>query len=352
MASQSIKHQHEHKHKLCSCQTPTKLHSEIEKKLITYCCISCKRMFIKEKIREIKTTTEINHPIFCKLNVSHFPAPYYICRQQCYISIYINNENPAYSHLNNMQIHDTPNELKCLNIYETLLTQRAKCFLSMVNLRTHTKFVGANLVKALKGIAIHMPITFDATHDYLEQSLPSAEAFHILINGLPTKSHNIWRSLVDLDKVYKAINWLVVNNPYYSAVTINQIQNTETALLFSDNDDTKNNQNVSNGESSYLTQFNDINLVHYSVIDLDKNNINAPDIAKYSCKRVCTAPLTNRDKDLDHLCFHQLFPYGRGGMYDDRPQKVQPAMYARWILRQYNPVARRNAQYIFSLLHN
>jgi hypothetical protein len=39
-------------------------------------------------------------------------------------------------------------------------------------------------------------------------------------------------------------------------------------------------------------------------------------------------------------------------MYDAREKEVSTAMFLRWILKQKNPIARRNIQYIFSMSHN
>jgi hypothetical protein len=39
-------------------------------------------------------------------------------------------------------------------------------------------------------------------------------------------------------------------------------------------------------------------------------------------------------------------------MYDRRPKIIPHNMYIKWILTQKNPIARRNIQYLFSLLHS
>ena len=91
----------------------------------------------------------------------------------------------------------------------------------------------------------------------------------------------------------------------------------------------------------------------YTVIDLDKENEYRSDIDKYSCKRVQSNPLSNRDQNLDHLCFVELFPYGFGGIYDDRPHgSINPSMFVRHLLQHSCPIARRNIQYLFSAVHN
>jgi len=103
---------------------------------------------------------------------------------------------------------------------------------------------------------------------------------------------------------------------------------------------------------SYLEIIKHETLNHYTVLDFEKINENIPDIDKYAMKRVVSEPIKDRDLNMDHLCFVDIFPKGRYGMYYDRPNKVHPAMYLRWIINQANPNARRNIQYLFSAVHN
>lgn len=104
--------------------------------------------------------------------------------------------------------------------------------------------------------------------------------------------------------------------------------------------------------NSYLSKIKEESLAHYTVLDLCKINENVSDIKKYKMKKIESKPITDREKNMDHTCFVRLFPTGKGGMYDDRPIKVKPAMYIRWIINQANPSARRNIQYLFSAVHN
>ena len=92
---------------------------------------------------------------------------------------------------------------------------------------------------------------------------------------------------------------------------------------------------------------------HYTVIDFDKINDNISDIGKFSCKKIQSNPFNEKNKDLDHLCFVEIYRTGRGGMYDHRPYSIiKPAMYLRWAIWNENPIIRHNTQYLFSALHN
>ena len=89
----------------------------------------------------------------------------------------------------------------------------------------------------VKGVAIHLPITFEDTHQYVHNTLPNASTLNFIINGLPTKTNNIWRGLVDLNKVYKALDWLMLRNVLYKDVTIDRVLlNNPSQLMFNDTD--------------------------------------------------------------------------------------------------------------------
>ena len=101
------------------------------------------------------------------------------------------------------------------------LIQRAKCFQTIVRLGTHTlKVPTYNSLKALKGAMFYLPLPLEKTMETFNEvgidsnHLPDPELY-IIINGQPTKSNNVWRSLVDVNKIkaelrkLKEINWQV-----------------------------------------------------------------------------------------------------------------------------------------------
>ena len=151
---------------------------------------------------------------------------------------------------------------------------------------------------------------------------------------------------VNLENIYNALQWLSLNNKFYANIkfTPEEIFNKYTSIRFDPKDENEPNVEIETKNIKGLRQF--------TVIDLSKININTSDINKYNCKKVNTVPLANRDTNLDHLCFPDIFPYGRGGMYDVRPYKISEAMFNRWAIWNSNPAPRRNQQYIFSMIHN
>jgi len=329
------------------------LKKEMEKKLSQYECISCHRIFIKDRVTLLKGE-KLNNSIFIQLKEGFDWENFYMCREQCYKQLYTQQQTPVYSKLNNMFFQAPPEAISSLNLYESMLCRKAKCFQTIINLQQHRK--NPNTIKAvgLKGLAIHLPITFEETHDFLKDStnvLPNIEAFNIIVNGLPTKTGNIWSSLVDMKKVYKALYWLLDHNHLYEHVDIIlDLDKRISPLLFGNNQIIFNKDIIE--QASYLASAKEEFLAQYPVIDLDKVNENKTDIEKFQCKRIKSVPIQDRAIHKDHLCFVELYSTDHGGMYDKRNYEVKPAMYIRLIIQQAIPHARRNIQFILSSLHN
>jgi hypothetical protein len=253
-----------------------------------------------------------------------------------------------------MQLQPVPEALADLNYYERMVIQRARVFQTVIQLRplnTTYKFGG---VPALKGVAMNFPLTFETTNEYVKRTLPNFDEFDILINGLPTKQGKIWRALVSLPKVFKALKWLKANNCHYNDIVIDTNIDLQYYGFVHFRDKKSVNIDLSDyNDAPYLDLDNREPLLkHYTVCDLDKVNINTSVLYKYSCKRVETEPLYNNFVNLDHWCFTDIFPSGRGGMYDKREIIVKPAMHLRYLLNHRHGIARRNQQYLFSAVHN
>ena len=233
-----------------------------------------------------------------------------ICTEFCYKDIFLNNGIPKYSILNNMYIDTIPEEISSCNVYEKMVTQRGKAFQTVVNLKAlNNKFVKG--LPALKGVAIHFPLTFEDTNDYVKKSLPDFNTLNIVIRGLATKFGNIWQSIVSIPKVFRCLRWLRDNNPYYKDVTIPNHVDLQyyDFINFSKEDKSEKTidlQEIENKESYLELQRNEPDLKHYTVLDLDKVNENISDLNKYQGKRIDTKPLYSNDIHLDHLCFHDI----------------------------------------------
>jgi len=77
-------------------------------------------------------------------------------------------------------------------------------------------------------------LSYETTHQHIQNTLPNADTMNIIVKGLPTKTNNIWRALVDLKKVFEALYWLKKNNNLYKDIKINQFLLAHTSELLVD----------------------------------------------------------------------------------------------------------------------
>ena len=130
---------------------------------------------------------------------------------------------PPHCVLNGLETVPIPPELAKLDALSRQLIQRAKCYQTVVRLGTYTAKVTAyKSLKACKGTMFFLPLPLSKTLETLGQvkhpsdrdtTLPDPELY-IIVNGKPTTSKVVWRSLVNVDHVKAAvqklreINWL------------------------------------------------------------------------------------------------------------------------------------------------
>ena len=108
-----------------------------------------------------------------------------------------------------MGLCDVPPELSCLNDFEKVLIQRAKCFITIIKLKPYRYHGPQNtLLKAKKGTAVHFNLPVERTIQHVAETLPSPHFVEVLVDTLPTRSNIVWRSIVDMDKVVKALKHL------------------------------------------------------------------------------------------------------------------------------------------------
>ena len=122
--------------------------------------------------------------------------------------------------LNGLRAVDVPPELSRLEYLSKHFIQRAKAYQTVVQLGTYTAKVPTyNSLKACKVIMFFLPLPLDKTLETLDAvcddsaTLASPELY-IIVNGRPTKSKVVWRTLIDVNHVKEAvrklkeINWL------------------------------------------------------------------------------------------------------------------------------------------------
>jgi hypothetical protein len=161
----------------------TILKKELDQKLASFECISCHRVFNKQRGR-LLNEAEKTHEAFLAFAANYQSDQYYMCREQCYKQIYIEKKVPLYSYLNNIELHSPPEEIKGLNLYETMLCELSKCFQTIVKLNPLRKTPGVDGTAAIKGLAVHLPIQFEDTHQKLTDTLPNADALNIIVNDI------------------------------------------------------------------------------------------------------------------------------------------------------------------------
>ena len=286
--------------------------SDLSKRLELRPCIGCLQLYKSNYLRKINTNLNAKQQQIVDTLI-HFNSktdPLF-CSDHYYKDIVTQNHEPILSRLNDCYLGEIPNEIKNLNMFERMLCQQYKCLLSVTHLNGFNKQNYTRGLPALQGLAVHLPLSFDFTNQFLVNTLPNYDGLNILIDGLPTKNNFIWRHVINLDKVYKALIWLKLNNVEYKNVIIenrNMIK-LYRSLQFVKNDDP--NYHLVEDKSNLKTHDNLPTLKQYTVYDFDKANKYEADIKKYMSKKIENTPLDTKDKKLDILCFPEIFPYGK-----------------------------------------
>ena len=133
-----------------------------------------------------------------------------------------------------------------------------------------------------------------------ETALPDPELY-IIVNGKPTKSKIVWRSLVNVAHInaavhkLKEINWLYgeVNNDAVDEVYKKVIEITNSAT----------SRMLAKASESDVSEFQ-----AFTVRNLDNKLSTDSDIEKYKLLNVKEDPINNRQQHLDVMCFPTLFP--------------------------------------------
>jgi hypothetical protein len=73
---------------------------------------------------------------------------------------------PALCILNGLDLDEVPAALQDLNMIEKLLVQLTKVFLTIIRLKPYTfRGPSSDLSRAMTGLAVHLLLTHEATHD-------------------------------------------------------------------------------------------------------------------------------------------------------------------------------------------
>ena len=214
-----------------------------------------------------------------------------------------------------------PPELADLDSLSRQLIQRAKCYQTIVRLGTYTAKVPIyNSLKACKGTMFFLPLPLNKTLVTLDQvkqsgdtALPDPELY-IIVNGRPTKSKVVWRSLVDINRVKAAIQKLKESNWLYKEVDDDSVDEAAKKVI-----------EVTNGTSSTMlekaTDDDIAGFQAFTIRNLDNKLSTASDTQQYKVLGVTEDPIDNRQQHLDVMCFLVLFPTGKFGEFHPREKK-------------------------------
>ncbi|KAF0722134.1 Uncharacterized protein FWK35_00030464, partial [Aphis craccivora] len=224
----------------------------------------------------------------------------------------------------------TPHVLSNLNDYETILIQRAKVFQVVMKMApvSGRKQPKNSMTEKSVGRAFHLPLPIEETLKKLPESTQAIadHELYILVRSLPTKKNQIWQSLVNLQKVYKALLWLKNNNVLYKDIEVpqynifeNEILNMETEYLVSKLTDSGENT-LNKNENGNIVGINDSSEIsetikipamltqkkttdefyeHYTIHSLNepRKNVKATDL--YQILKIDINLIDQRDLNLD-----------------------------------------------------
>lgn len=317
-------------------------------------CRFCHQLFKSKNlilVQQPQVTSFISKMPFVQklIDYEKLIVPFSICKEYCMKDLN-SNKIPRFSILNNMYIEETPMTLANLNFFELILIKLGCSFQIITQLAPITKSnYKRGLFKAKKGLSIFLPLNTTKTFDHINQTLPSFENLKILVEKVTNDNHNLWKTIVDLVKVEKALKWLKSNNHLYQNILIDLNES-----IFSHNNIFTKMNNNSDINSTILHKPNEqaVNYNNFTIENTNHSQELISDIEQYTAQKISSKPFDDQHENKDHYCFPNIFPTGKYGMYHKREILIKPAMYCRWILRQKIQTPRRDIQFLFSLFHN
>ncbi|CAK1589168.1 unnamed protein product [Parnassius mnemosyne] len=191
-------------------------------------CMSCNKLCYS---RDISSIERLRKPIstdvwkqllnyYISSLITHSP---YICHT-CLAKIRA-NQMPAVCILNDMHVSTVPPEIAQLNDYENILIQRAKAFQVVVTMNpvANKRLPNRQMVKKVKGRTFHLPLPMEETLKKLpkpEDAIIENPELYIIVRSTPNKANIIWQDIVDVNKVYKALQYLKNVNEHYAYIKL------------------------------------------------------------------------------------------------------------------------------------
>ena len=287
--------------------------------------------------------------------------------------------------LNGLSVGKVPAEIVELNQYEKVLIQRAKAFQVVTKMSTVAgkRLPPSHMISKVRGSTFHLPLPLQETLKCLptpDQPIPEHGELYILLRSIPTAKNVVWQDLVDINKVYKALLKLQEINPLYHNIQLPvdaSSLNLHLAISEHVSTDADASSEVGTDEDKPVTEDCDKNddenddkggdkdpmvrkIEKEEEADMYKNytiqalhapreNEKATDL--YQLLRITESAMDNRCKQLDMLCFPDLFPFSIGGLHHTRDVKLDPSDYVKTIIQSRDPRFRLNQQFLFFHFH-
>ena len=309
--------------------------SQLEKEIDDYpehMCCSCECLYQRKNVTLAKLSDDLSSNVWPRLKeyiLEQNPSAttLFMCN---YCKSFIKKDKflPRCV-LNGLQTVPIPPELGKLDALSSQLIQRAKCYQTIVRLGTYTAKVPTyNSLKACKGTMFFLPLPLDKTLDTLDQvkhsssgetTLPDPELY-IIVNGRPTNSKVVWRSLVNVDHVKAAIQKLKETNWLYSDVDDESIDSVYKKVI----------EVANSATSTMLDKAHDRDISGFqafTIRNLDNKLSTESDIEQYKLLSVKEDAIDNRQQHLDVMCFPKLFPNGKFGKYHPHDVKISHSEY-------------------------
>ena len=209
-------------------------------------------------------------------------------------SIIRKNKLPPRCVLNGLETVPIQPELSKLDALSSQLIQRAKCYQTVIRLGTYTAKVPVyNSLKACKGTMFFLPLPLNKTLQTLDQveshrngtsCLPDPELY-ITVNGKPTTSKVVWRSLVNVDNVKTAVQKLREISRLYSEVKEDSVDVSKKVI------------DIANNASSTMldkaTEHDISGFQAFTIGNLDNKLSTESDIEQYKLLSVREDPIDN-----------------------------------------------------------
>ena len=183
----------------------------------------------------------------------------------------------------------------------------------------------------------------------------------------------LWQDLVDMHKVYVALSKLKEINPLYASINLPpsasqlELDKRISACVVTDPpdpiaNDKEGNDHVEDRDSDLLpdrqpmvrriSEGKEAELYHdYTIHALHAPRENEKATALYQLLRINEPALNVHCKQLDLLCFPDLFPQGYGGLHQNREFQLSASDYVKTIFLSRYSRFRRSLQFLFFHLH-